>query len=332
MMDSQMMLNKSVSSALTFYITNAKGGTLFKTSAFADPNYAKEQWAKPDAWLEVNDNTDIQRDIVQRQPSNFPGELPTFVQMAKDEMRAGSGITEEMIGIAQGQVPSPTAAGRIRGGLAVLGWFFDSISRHMRTEARVTLEFIREFWTRGQLMQVGGGQHAQVIPLLRSSLPMDYELVVDESVKQNPNLKAQVWADLQPIIPALLRFGFGRFLLQALKYSPLPAQLVAEIQKEASQNPPQGKPQKGGKQEAPEMVAAKVQKLGADTQRALAQARNLDKESNLKAAQLVVDSAMQLKEQHHKEQLEKQKTMADMVKSARVLISGSEPQPGPQNG
>ena len=45
-----------------------------------------------------------------------------------------------------------------------------------------------------------------------------------------------------------------------------------------------------------------------------------------------VDSAMQLKEQHHKEQLEKQKTMADMVKSARVLISGSEPQPGPQNG
>lgn len=328
MKDPQDMKNKSVSSGLTFYISNAKGGVMFKTSAFVDPNYAKEQWAKPDAWIEVNDQTDITGDIIQRSPSPMPGEIGQFIQIADSAMRSTSGITEEMIGIAQGQTPSPTAASRVRGGLAVLGWFFDAISRHMRTEARVTLEFIREFWTRGQLMQVGGHQHSQQIPLLRSSLPMDYELVVDESVKQNPNLKAQVWADLQPIIPALLRFGFGRFLLQALKYSPLPAQLVAEIQREAAQTPPMQKPQKGGKQEPPEMTAAKVQKLGADTQRALAQARALDKEGNLKMAELTMDAVLGAQDQAHKHAIEKKKeTMQQMVQTARTLIGGGEPQP-----
>src|SRR5579872_951663 len=75
MLDPQKTKNKAISSALGFHITNAKGGVMFKTSAFADPDHAKDQWSRADAWIEVSDEANIQTDVVQREPAKMSPDL-----------------------------------------------------------------------------------------------------------------------------------------------------------------------------------------------------------------------------------------------------------------
>src|SRR5215472_7226875 len=335
MMDPQRTMNKSMSSSLTFMLTNAKGGVMYESDAFVDPINAKEQWSKPDAFIELNSGGSAK--IVQRQTQNVTTDLQMFFSESYKAIAYTSGINDEIIGLAQGQTPSPTAQSRVQGGLAIIGWYFDSVGRHVKNEARVMLEFIREFWTQGQLIRVGGDTNSKAIPLLKNGLPMDYDLVLDESVKHNPNLKAQVWNDLQPIIPSLLRFGFGSFLLEALKFSPLPAQLVAKLQQMAQQQGP-NPPQKGrGKQEDPQMTQAKVQKTSAEGQRALAQARAIDQEQKLKLAELAMD-AFQHAKTHATNTEMKHNPPIDPMQMIRMLLGNTQQLPElqqsglPQNG
>lgn len=324
MLDPQDVVNKSISSKVTVLIANAKGGVIVKTSALADPLKAKEDWAKPDAWIEAHDHANLQQDIYQREPAQIPRDYDQIFLEAQGAISKVSGINEELIGIAQGQTPSTTVQNRLQSGLVVLGWFFDNITRLRRVEARVTLEFIREYWSQGQLIRVGGDYNAKSIPLLAAKLPKDYELALDDSVRHNPNLKAQVWSDLQPIIPSLLRFGFGRFLLKALKFSALPGQLVNELEKEATENPPQGNQKGKGKSEDPQLTQAKVKKFSADSERALAEARALDKESSLNQGALISETMMHAAELKHKQRIDEHRMKMDQIKAAKLSMHGGQ--------
>jgi hypothetical protein len=336
MMDPQRTMNKSMSSSLTFMLTNAKGGVMYESDAFVDPINAKEQWSKPDAFIELNAGGAAK--IVQRQTQTITTDLAMFFQESYKAIAYTSGINDEIIGMAQGQTPSPTAQSRVQGGMAIIGWFFDSVARHTRNEARVLLEFIREFWTQGQLIRVGGQANSKAIPLFRGGLPLDYDLVLDESVKHNPNLRAQVWNDLQPIIPSLLRYGFGNFLIEALKFSPLPAQLVTRLQQMAQTqgpNPPQGKGR--GKQPDPQEQGAKIMKMGAEAQRAMAQARAIDQEQRFKIAELAMESYQQARE-HQQGVNAHHNPPVDPMQMIRMLLGNSQQtpdqqaQPMPMNG
>lgn len=292
MLDPQKTKNKAISSALGFHITNAKGGALFKTSAFADPDHAKDQWSRFDAWIEVNDEANIQTDIVPREPAKMSPDLGMFYTEGSKAIHAVSGLNPELVGTATGQTPSQTARGRQQEGLIVLGWYWDNLNRHRKERASVTLEFIREFWTQGQLIEVGGDSMAQTVPLLKESLPEQfaYRMVLDDSIRHNPNLKAQVWRELSEtgVIQALLKFGAGNVILQLLKFSPFPSSVVNMIQRTVAQSPPKP-PQKGkGKSDPPEMVQAKVGLMGAQQQKALSQAREIDQRTGLKVAELTV--------------------------------------------
>ena len=304
MVEPQRVQNKALSTSLAYFIVNSKGGVLFKPRAFEDPRMAQESWAQFDAFIPVTDETDIAKDIVPRQPTPQPPELGMFYQEANKAITAVSGVSAELVGQATGQVQSQTAAGRVQGGLVVLGWFFDNLRRHHREKAAMMLEFIRNYWSQGQLISVGGDFNSQSIPLLKESLPdkWHYSLVLDDSVRHNPNLRAQVWNDLMTsgVLQALMKFGMGQMILQLLKYSPFPTSLVNEIQKTAAQAQQAqaaqgGPPQKGGrgKQDPPQLVAAKTQLTGAQAQRAMAQAREIDSRTGQSPAKLALDAMAQ---------------------------------------
>lgn len=300
MMDAQNTKNKAISSALGQYITNAKGGLMFKTRLFADPTLAKDQWSRPDAWIEVDDDADLANDFKQRDPSEISPALPMFFGEATKAITRSSGISEELIGTAMGQTPSQTAGGRRQAGLVVLGWFFDNLNRHRRERAQATLEFIREYWTQGQYIQVSGSQTSQSVQLFKEGLPApgNYSFVLDDSIRHNPNLKSQIWTELTEsgVLQALMKFGLGRVILKLLKYSPFPAQLVNDIQREVAENPPQPPGAKGkgaAKQDNPDLVQAKVGLYGAQQQKALAQARMIDQQAGLKIAEIVQDGKNQ---------------------------------------
>jgi len=319
MLDPQKTKNKAISSALGFHITNAKGGVIFKTKMFADPVMAKDQWSRFDAWIEADDNADLGADFIQRESKQLPSELPMFFSESTKAITRSSGVSDEMVGTAMGQTPSQTSGRRQQAGLVVLGWFFDNLNRHRRERAKVTIEFIREYWTQGQFIQVGGDENAKSLPLLKESLPLDYSFVLDDSVRHNPNLKAQVWSDLTDsgVLQALMKFGLGRVILKLLKYSPFPAQLVSDINREVSQNPPQP-PQKGkggGKQDDPNLIQAKTKLFDANAQKALAQARQIDQSTGLKVAEIGMEGMARAGELRQKDELNRHRQVMDARKA-----------------
>lgn len=323
LLDPQKTMNKSMSTALTMFLTNAKGGVMFETGAFMDPEMAKNQWSRADAWIEMAEGG--AEKVVQRQPVNHQGAIDLFFSESKAAMNYVSGIPGDMTGIAVGDANAPTIMKRVQAALSVLGWYFDNITRIRKEEARTVLEYIRNYWSFGQMIKVGGQAQAQAIPLLKSNLPLDYDLQLDDSVRHNPNLKAQIWQDIQPMIPALLKFGLGSFLIQVLKYSPLPAQLVADLQKQAQAMQQQGGPQqpgKGGrgKQEPPELTQAKVQKLGADTQRVLAEARKIDQESGFRVAEMALDSQFKKAQIEAKQDMIRHRHFSEMLRGVHMLM------------
>jgi hypothetical protein len=333
MMDPQRLKNKAISSALGFHTTNAKGGVMFKTSAFADPDHAKDQWSRYDAFIEVSDEADITKDIVQRAPAKISPDLGMFYQEGTKSFTRVTGINEEMVGQGQGtQTPAGTTRSRQSQGLVVLGWFWDNLARHHRERFTVMLDFIREYWTQGQLMQVGGDTSAQSIPLLKENLPdrWAYTMVLDESLRHNPDLKAQLWHEMMDsgALQWFLKAGLGSVVLALLKYSPWPAYVVKTIQQTVAQNPPQP-PQKGqkggGKQEAPQLTQAKVGLMGAQQQKALAQARSIDQQMPFKQADLTAKTVLDA----HRIAAENRKTaMQQKMKERQQMVQQLAKQTG----
>ena len=276
--DPQSTMNKSISSLVAEYITNAKGGVIFKTGTFADSVMAKNQWASYDAWIEANPSADLTNDIRERQ-SRQVSQFPTMLfDESRQAMGRTSGISDEMVGTATGEQTGPNIDKRVQGGLAILGWLWDNVARYKKSVAHTELEFIREYWSHGQFINVGGDFNSQSIPLLKSDLPIQYNMVLDQSVRYNPNLKNQLWQDLIQIAGPLLKLPAGQtILMKGLKYSNFPTQFVQEVQQgvaEQAQQPPQKGGGKG-KQEDPEFTQAKIQKMQAETHRTYAEAAKL---------------------------------------------------------
>lgn len=337
--DPQSTLNKSISSLVVEYISNAKGGVIYKTGTFADPVMAKNQWAQPDAWIEANRDADLNADIKPRQPQQV-SQFPTMLfEESKNSMTRISGVSDEMAGIATGDQTGPTIDRRLQSSLMILGWLWDNIARYKKDVAQTILEFIREYWSHGQFIRVGGDFNSQSIPLLKSDLPLHYDMVLDQSVRYNPNLKARIWQDLLQIAGPLLKIPAGQqILLKGLKFSEFPTQLVQEIQQAVAQAPPQppkGQGRSQGKQEDPAFTQAKIVKMQAETQRTLAEARKMDQDAKLGATSLALDAIH--KSAEHRRQIvgDRHQRLVDRVSAAREAAQAMQPPPlggqaGPQ--
>jgi len=343
--DPQSTLNKAISSLVVEYISNAKGGVIYKTGTFADPAMAKNQWAQPDAWIEANRDANLQADIMPRQPTAV-SQFPTMLfQESKQSMTRISGVSDEMAGIAQGEQTGPTIDKRLQSGLTILGWLWDNIARYKKDVAQTILEFIREFWSHGQFINVGGNFNSQSIPLLKSDLPIAYNMVLDQSVRYNPNLKAKVWQNLMQVAGPLMKMPAGQqIMLKGLKFSEFPSQLVQEIQQAVANQPPP--PPKGGgrapaKQEDPAFTQAKIAKMQAETQRTIAEAKKMDQEVRLGMASLAVDAITKSGEHRHQAAQHQHQVLMDRVTHARehqkqqqelALAMMPQPQAQPEMG
>ena len=192
-----------------------------------------------------------------------------------------------------------------------------------------------EGFTPNAFIRIGGDFNSQSIPLLKSDLPLQYDMVLDQSVRYNPNLKARIWQDLMQIAGPLLKVPAGQqILLKGLKFSEFPTQLVQEIQQAVAQAPPP--PPKGrqaqGKQEDPQFTQAKIQKIQAETQRTLAETRKLDSDSKLGMANLAVDAITKnaehrhrMAEHQHKMVQHQHKVLTDRVTQAREMLQSMQP-------
>lgn len=324
--DPQNTMNKAISSLVTQFISNVKGGVMFRNGTFTDPANAKSQWAQPDAWIELSPGANPQNDIVQRAPTQMSQAPQVLFQESKAAVSRISGVNEETLGFATSEAGGPTVNKRIQAALAILGWFFDNLERFRKAQARVVLEFVREYWSYGQMVRVGGDFNSKAIPLLKANLPTDFDLVIDTSVRYNPNLKQQIWTDLMQIAGPLMKTPIGQqFLIRAIKFSPLPAQLIAELQELATQaqnTPPKQKGGAGKQPDPPELTQAKIFKINADGQKAIAEAKMLDKRGGLEIAKMVTDVTMHSHEMRQKQALQQRKQLLDQRRALLTQTNG----------
>ena len=103
-----------------------------------------------------------------------------------------------------------------------------------------------------------------------------------------------------------------------MKFSPYPAQFVTTLQKLASQQGDQQQQKGRGKQDPPELQAAKLKKTEADVQKTLAQARALDSERGQKTAELFLEG---LKLSHDVSQKRQDRSHKKVIDTLQVIQS-----------
>ncbi len=238
MRDPQLWANKWVSQGLHIFNTNAKGGLLAETDAFADIDEARDSWAEADSIIELNPGG-LQK-VLPKQPAQFPPQLNQMMEYAVGAIPAVSGINMELMGQSASQQPQVALleAGRRQQGMNVLAGLFNSKRRYHKEQGRLLLWMIQEFVADGRLIRIGGTEDAQYVPLIHEPGTAEYDIIVDDA-PTSTNMKDKVWASLMQLFPMLHGMQIPpQFYINAMKYAPIPASFIAEAQKILSQPPP----------------------------------------------------------------------------------------------
>jgi len=273
MKDPQMWANKWLSQSLHILNTTAKGGVMAEQDAFEDVREAEDKWARPDAiiWMKRGALGGSSPKVIPRPGGTFPQGHMDLMNFAISAIRDVTGINLELLGLKDQNQPGILEAQRKQAGMTVLATVFDSLRRFRKIGGRIRLIVIQKFLSDGRLVRIVGPQGAQAVPLMRDKCIGDYDVVIDDA-PTSPNQKEQNWAIISALLPAFRDQLVQNpdLLMAVLKYSPLPAGLIDEMEKTMQMLAPQTQGQQGLQQAA---ATAKINKDQAQAELFLSQAR-----------------------------------------------------------
>ncbi|CAB4192684.1 hypothetical protein UFOVP1244_63 [uncultured Caudovirales phage] len=306
MKDPQRWSNKFFSQILHIINSNAKGGLLAEADAFEDVRDAETRWAEADSiiWMRPGG----MGKVGPKPLAGVPPDVSSMMQFCVQSLREVTGINLELLGMAEESQPGILEYQRRQSGLMILATMFDSLRRYRKEAGRLLLYFIQEYIPEGRLIRIEGPYGAQFVPLMKQSDTSQYDVVVDEA-PSSPNLKEQVFAVLQVLVPQLTAMGI-QIPPDALDYLPLPDSLVQSIK--TANAPQDGKqpPVDPAVQAMQQQIALDQQKAQADQQIAqqkmqadqtMAQ-QKLQSETQLKQSQIEADSMIAQQELQLKRQ------------------------------
>lgn len=294
MVDPQMWGNKFFVQIMHILNTAAKGGLLYESDTFANPRKALEDWAKPDAAIELKKGSlsnPGSATVQERVAKNYPQGLDRLMEFALNNLPQTSGINLEMLGLVDREQAGVLEAQRKKAGYAVLAAFFDSLRRYRKEKGRVRLYFIQNYISDGRLIRIKGKDSTmQYVPLVRDKDTATYDVIVDEA-PMSPNQKEATWQMMQAMMPMLAKLNVPPEVWSILiEYSPLPSSVSGKINQiisKAAQQPPPPDPN---------MVKAQadveVEKIKAQIQMELQQS-----EASIAASQS--QQEMQMKREEH---------------------------------
>lgn len=228
MRDPQMWANKWLSQVMHIINSNAKGGVLAEEGAFKDRRKAEQDWAKPDAIIDLPVGGLAK--IKERTATTLPVGVSQLLEFAVSSIRDVTGINLEMLGLADRDQSGVLEYQRRQSGMAILATFFDSLRQYRKKQGRVLLSIIINHLSDGRLVRiVGESGNAKYIPLLREQGVAEYDVIVDES-PSSPNQKEMVWSMLVQMLPFLQQAPLpGEVWAELVRYSPLPDSLAQKI-------------------------------------------------------------------------------------------------------
>ena len=325
MIDPQMWGNKFFVQIMHILNTSAKGGLLYETGALINPQKALEDWAKPDAAIEVKGGALAAGKIQEREAKNYPQGLDRMMEFALNALPQTSGISMEMLGLVERDQPGVLEAQRKKAGYAILAVFFDSLRRYRKMKGRLRLYFIQNYISDGRLIRIKGQDSTQrYVPLVRQKDTATYDVIVDDA-PMSPNQKEAVWQMLMGMMPMLTRLEVPPQVWQVmLEYSPLPSSVSAKINQiltQQAQQPPPPDPKMIEGQQKMQIAGQKAQLDAAgEQQRLQSEAAMNQMDQQARAAQLqatLVESDLKVRTAREMANIQIETARARAVQAAR---------------
>ena len=278
----QQMANKLFSEIVHMMSTNSRGGLLAETDAFVNQLDAEERWAQSDSilWLRPGGiNKTKEKDM-----GGYPVGLDKLMTWAVSAVPEVTGVSWEMLGLANREQPNVLESNRKQSTLTMLADFFDALRMYRIATGRVLLYFISEIFAGendqdSPLIRIDTQQGPQVVPLMRDKFANKYDLFVDEA-PSSPNVKEQVWGVMSTLLPHFVQMGMG-IPPEAFDYLPVPIALANAWKQKAQPDPAQQQAQQQAQQLQMEQLMAEIAKIKADAQYKLAQAADTENKADL---------------------------------------------------
>lgn len=305
MRDPQMWANKWLSQIQHILNTQAKAGKLlYETGALKNPAKAKDEWARPDAALELNNGALTAGKIQIHQGSGYPDGIDRLLQYAMEAINDVPGVSLELMGLANRDQANVLEQSRKQAGVTILAILFDALRRYRKTQGRILGEFIQSYISDGRLIRVTGKTGPEYVPLNRDPTMLKYDVIVDDA-PSSPNQKDRVFAAMQAIFPMVEAAGVP-VPPDILDYTPLPEGLIQSWKQyiQQVQSDPQTQ-QRKQMADAAQMADVEHKKSQADLNKAKAMKEMHD-------LQNPPDATLEMAKAHASHELERHKVTSDI--------------------
>lgn len=322
MRDPQKFANKWLTNTLHLLNVNAKGGVFAEKDAFEDQRQAEDSYARPQTitWLKDGALSGPAPKLKEKPTAQFPAGYFNLMEFAISSIRDTAGVNLELLGMTDRDQPGILEAQRKQAAVTILATLFNALRRFRKAVGRIRLYYIQNYLSDGRLIRVTGPTGAKAVPLLRDETLGQYDVIVDESAS-GISQKAETWNMIQEILPAVRDMITPQLFFALLKYSPLPASLLTELEQIFEQS--QGDPQAEERQKlAMQQIIAEIAKDRASAQRDQAEAGKTQAETQ----QTVADTAKTIAETRQIGSLTDPKVQELLRMAAEAGVIGQEQQ------
>ena len=269
MMDPQKYANKWLSQTLHIINSNSKGGVMYEAGAVEDAKAFEEGWAAADSAVMVRDGALSQGKIQPKPQVQMPAALMQLTQFAISTIRDTSGVSLELMGMADRQQAGVLEYQRKQASMTTLAVYFDSLRFYRKQQGEVILSFLRDHIApTGRLVRLVREGLAEYVPLATETGTRKYDVIVDDSPAA-PNEKERTWAIMESLMPVMREAGMGlEDWADVLDYSPLPSSFAEKLRAKAAEakNKPDTDPAQRIAMEAAKADIAKTQSEAEENQ------------------------------------------------------------------
>lgn len=241
--DPQRWANKYFSQVMFLLNSQSKGGIMAERGAFEDDRQAEESWAKTDAitWAK-NGSLGSSPRVLPKPTAQFPAGFFTLFQESKESISQVTGLSPEFLGTREVDQAGVLEAQRKQSSLNLLASLFNSLRRYRKRQGKTMLFLIQNHLSDGRLIRILGDGKKQYVPLTRDTVSSSqYDIIVDDAAT-SPNEKERTWGIIMNMMPMVKEMLTPDVVLELLRYSPLPASMVENLQKKAQAQAEQPKP------------------------------------------------------------------------------------------
>ncbi len=316
MMDPQKWANAFFSQAMFVLQANSKGGVIVEEGAVSEKRDFEDRWSSPDGVIYVEDGALQGGRITEKSMGGYPPALDKLMQFAISSIRDCAGVNLEMLGSAGHEQPGILEVERKKAALVILAPITNSLRRYRKISGRALLAFMRRYIPPGTIMRIAD----QPVPFWADDDVVEYDVIVD-TAPNSPNLKQEVWAVMQNIVPAMVKAGVP-LPPDLIKFSPLPESIADEWVEYINQR--QGMPDVEGMNQQMAEMQKEIQRLSEEnaTLNDKTKSRMMDLEYKAREAQLdaqIREKEMVLKAQMQEQELIFRMKMSDADRAAKLI-------------